>query len=298
MTDSGDKTIKKQFHVLDLRPKGSTSSKPSELIQIRGHENLTLNARRSITVLWHNAHSQGIEPGKDYTIEIDQLIPNAHKGYEMVEEAIEALMKTLVIIPLPDGTIRRVAVLGGNDMSEKGNRSGTLTYSFDQRLIDILGDSTVWGKISIPELMAFNFRYSVSLYEHVSQWFGLNHKQKTFSLEEFRELLGVKTGKYKGFGQLNQQVIRPVVAEINALAAFNLIILPVKTGRSVTHITLSWWEKTVEEKKAAYQEALRPKFGRRARLENRVEYVLPPSQSPQRLAKRDKPSPKDDEVIE
>ena len=36
-------------------------------------------------------------------MEIDELKPDGHKGYEMVEEAIEALMRTLIIVRLPDG---------------------------------------------------------------------------------------------------------------------------------------------------------------------------------------------------
>ena len=76
------------LRVLDLRPRRDQAVKPAELIQITGHQTLTLNARRAITILWHNAHMQGVAEGKDYTIEIDDLKPDDHKGYEMVEEAI------------------------------------------------------------------------------------------------------------------------------------------------------------------------------------------------------------------
>ena len=81
-------------HVLtiDIRPRPREAIKPAELIQVTGHQDLTLNARRAITILWHNAHAQGVTEGRDYTIEIDDLKPDGHKGYEMVEEAIEALM--------------------------------------------------------------------------------------------------------------------------------------------------------------------------------------------------------------
>lgn len=276
----------KDYRVLELRPSSDTASKPSELIQIRGHDSLTLNARRAITLLWHNAHRQGIEPNKDYTIEIDQLVPVRHKGYEMVEEAIEALMTTLIVVPLPDGGTRRVQVLGGNDLTDKNRRAGTMTYSFDKRLVEVLRDSAIWGKISLPELMAFSFKYSISLYEHVSQWVGLSQMHgKTFTLEDFRHVLGVTEGKYKQFGQLNQQVLKPVIAELNALAPFNVTVQPIKTGKSVSHIRLSWWEKSIEERKAAFTEISRSKVGRRARIQDKVEYVLPPSPSSHRLTR-------------
>lgn len=280
------KTPSQQFRVLELRPPSDTASKPSELIQIRGHDNLTLNARRAITLLWHNAHRQGIEEGKDYTIEIDQLVPLRHKGYEMAEEAIEALMTTLILVPLPDGSTRRVQVLGGNDLMDKRRRAGTLTYSFDKRLIEVLRDSAIWGKISLPELMAFSFKYSISLYEHVAQWVGLSQLHaKTFSLEDFRLVLGITPNKYKQFGQLNQQVLKPVIAEINALASFNIAVQPIKTGKSITHMRLSWWEKSIEERREAFNEVNRSKVGRRARIQDKAEYVFEPVSSTARIAK-------------
>src|SRR3712207_218446 len=92
---------------LDVRAHARDEAvKPAELIQVTGHHELTLNARRAITILWYNAHMQGVAAGRDYTIKIDDLKPDAHKGYEMVEEAIEALMRTLLVVRLPNGSTR------------------------------------------------------------------------------------------------------------------------------------------------------------------------------------------------
>lgn len=83
-----------KLHTLDLKPRSREAIKPAELIQVTGHHLLTLNARRAITILWYNAHLQGIQEGRDYTVEIDDLKQDSHKGYERVEEAVEALMRT------------------------------------------------------------------------------------------------------------------------------------------------------------------------------------------------------------
>jgi hypothetical protein len=53
---------------LDIKPRSREAIKPVELIQVTGHHELTLNARRAITVLWYNAHMQGVTEGQDYTI--------------------------------------------------------------------------------------------------------------------------------------------------------------------------------------------------------------------------------------
>lgn len=278
---------KKSFRVLELIPPESHSSKPTELIQIRGHEALTMNARRSITILWHNAHRQGIEINKTYTIEIDALVPPKHKGYEMVIDAVRALMTTLIEINKPDGSTSRVQFLGGNNMTAKDRPAGTMTYRFDQELIEILQDSRIWGKISLPELMALNSKYAIPLYENVSQWTGLTNKtSQVFELEDFRALLGVEHGKYDKFGDLNRRVLVPAVSEINALAPFNLALLPIKSGRAVTHVRLSWWLKDHEEQKAAWSELHTSRVGRRARASDQAEMVLDPSPSPGRLARR------------
>jgi len=272
--------------VIDLKPRRDQAVKPAELIQITGHQALTLNARRSITMLWHNAHMQGIEEGRDYTIEIDDLKPDDHKGYEMVEEAIIALMRTILTVKLPDGKTRRVQFLGGNDLDDPDRPSGVLSYSFDKRLVEILKDSAIWGKIALPVLMAFTSKYSVSLYENVSQWVNLSRKTyQELTLADFRELLGVERDKYPAFGALNKHVVKNVVAEVNALAPFSVSILPVKTGKKVTHIRIGWWSKSKEELDAAWQEVNRSKIGRKARISGQAEHVADPYPSQNRMVR-------------
>ena len=99
---------------------------------------------------------QGIREGKDYTIELAELRPDGHKGSEMVEEAIVSLMQTILTVKLSGGRTRRVQFLGGNDMDDPDRPAGALTYSFDKRLVEMLRDSSIWGKIALPVLMAFN----------------------------------------------------------------------------------------------------------------------------------------------
>ncbi|GJE02192.1 MULTISPECIES: replication initiation protein [Methylobacterium] len=277
----------------DLKPRAGEAIKPAELIQITGHHELTLNARRAITILWHSAHMQGIKEGRDYTVEIDDLKPDGHKGFEMVEEAVEALMRALIVIKLPDGKTRRVQFLGGNDMDDPDRPAGVMTYSFDKRLIDLLQKSTIWGKIAIPVLMSFTSKYAISLYENVAQLVNLDYKHShKYTLEEFREMLGVPLEKYKTFGELNKHVIKPAVDEVNALAPFGMTLQPLKQGKKVTEIAIGWWQKDEEALNAAWEEIQRSRAGRRSRIMT-IEHA-PPIASPNRLARkaRKRPTPK------
>ncbi len=270
-------TPKATVFSLDIKPRQTEAIKPAELIQVTGHHDLTLNARRAITILWHHAHLQGVEEGRDYTVEIDELKPDGHKGYEMVEEAIEALMRTILTVRMGDGKTRRVQFLGGNDLDDPDRPAGVLTYSFDKRLVEVLKESSIWGKIAIPILMAFTSKYAVSLYENAAQFANLDYKTFTeYSLDEFRNLVGVQPGQYKTFGEFNKHVLKPALSEVNALAPFNLSVLPTKQGKKVTGIRLTWWKKDGDALAAAWDEVRRPKVGRKARIADTVEQLASP----------------------
>jgi hypothetical protein len=276
------------LRTLDIQPRNREAIKPAELIQVTGHHELTLNARRAITLLWYNAHVQGVKEGKDYTIEIDDLKTDDHKGYEKVKEAIRTLMRTILIIPLPNGKTRNVQFLGGNDIDDPDRPGGVLTYSFDKRLIEILQDSTIWGKIAIPILMAFTSKYAVSLYENLAQYVNLSKKTfQVYSLDDFRNVLGVPPGRYRTFGELNKHVLKPAVDEVNALAPFTITVMPVKQGKKVTEIRVGWWAKDKDALQFAWEEVQRTKIGRRARISGTVESVSDPVPSVSRQLRND-----------
>jgi Initiator Replication protein len=277
------------LHTIKLKPRELQASKPHELIQVTGHQTLTLYARRAITVLWHHAHLQGVEEGKDYTIEIDNLKTDRHRGYDVVEDAIISLMKTILTVKLPNGSTRRVQFLGGNDLDDPDRPAGVLKYSFDKRLIAVIKDSRVWGKINMPVLMAFMCKYSVSLYENIAQMVNLEYKtMHAYSLEELRELMGVRDGQYKTFGEFNKHVLKPAVTEINAMAPFDVTVLPVKKGKRVVQINIMWFHKDMEALQKAMTEVESTKIGRKARISGTVERILPPVPSVGRLIRTDR----------
>jgi len=132
----------------------------------------------------------------------------------------------------------------------------------------------------MPVLMAFSSKYAVSLYENLSQWSNLEYKSfQDFTLKEFRSMLGVLEEKYPKYGALSKHVIQNAVVEINALAPFNVTVIPIKTGRKVTHIRVGWSRKDPEQLKEAYAEAQRPKVGRKERVKGSAEYVSKPLRS-------------------
>ena len=63
--------------------------------------------------------------------------------------------------------------------------------------------------------------------------------------------------------------------EVNALSDFTVTVVPEKTGRRVTGVLIGWGAKDIEGRKAAYAELQRPRVGRKARINDAVEAMLP-----------------------
>lgn len=260
---------------LELVPNAGEMIKPAELIDIDGATRLTLASRRLYNQLI--AHAFGPEmgtEGKEWTIPIAEL-RGSHKGNERLEDSIVALMKTIVTVRLTNGQTRRVALLGGNDMGDPERPHGTLTYSFDPRLVPLLRNSSVFGKLELAVMHAFSTKYGLALYEALARRARLHNRfYEDFDLGALRELLGVPPGKLTTFSNLKLRAITPAVEEINALASFGCRVEPNRQGRKVIGVRIYWWLKDVDGLKEAYAELQRPRVGRRSRTTNSVEQVV------------------------
>lgn len=263
------------MRTIHLVPADGEMLKPAELIDIDGATGLTLHARRLYNQLI--AHAFGPDMGKEgheWSIPLAEL-RGSHKSNQHITESILALMKTVVTVRLSDGRTRRVQLLGGNDMGEADRAHGALTYSFDPKLVPLLRESSVFGKLELSVLHAFTTKYGIALYEALSRRVRLNSRfYEDFSLDAFRELLGVPEGKLNTFSNLKLRAITPAVTEINALASFGCQVEPQRNGRKIVGIRVYWHRKDVDGLKEAYQELQRPKVGRRARLQGETEVVI------------------------
>jgi len=86
----------------------------------------------------------------------------------------------------------------------------------------------------------------------------------------------VPPGRYKAFGELNKQVIKPTVDEVNALAPFSVTVGPKKQGKKVVKITLLWMPKDSRALETATAEMQRSRVGRRARISGIAQNVTAP----------------------
>ena len=105
----------------------------------------------------------------------------------------------------------------------------------------------------------------------------LNAGDAPFTIERFREVLGVKAGTYKLGPDFQRFVIDPAVLEVNGLSDLGVQIrLDRKHIRAPFHaVTMAWWRKSPEDFRNAQRERNRSKIGRMARLKGAVETVTP-----------------------
>lgn len=270
-----NKAAGEAFRTIDLKPSNNELLKPAELIDISGAAELTLSARRLYNQLLANAFGKDMAiEGHEWTIALSEL-RGSHNSNDRLGDSIEALMKTIVTVRMQDGRTRRVQLLGGNDMGDPDRAHGNLTYSFDKRLVPLLAESTVFGKIEMSVMMAFTTKYALAFYEALARRVRLKHVfHEVIPIDDFRELLGVPEGKLTSFGNLNQYAIKPAMAEINFLASFGVNMIPVKTGRKVTAVKIGWYMKNEGQLKEAFAELQRPKVGRKARIKGEVEEIM------------------------
>lgn len=258
---------------IEVRANPGEMIKAAELIDITGTDVLSLTARRLFNQLIAYAHGPDMgERGYKWTIPLAEL-RGSHNANDRLQDSLLALMRVVVTVHHPDGrTTTNVRLLGDNETDRK---AGTLTFELSQKLVELMRDSTIFGKLEIRTMTALTSKYALALYEMVAKRARLNFVfSEDFTLERFRELLGVPEGKLRSFGNLNKYAIQPAVSEINGLSTYGVKVIPIKTSRRVTSVKVGWWLKDDHELAAVDAELKRHSAGRRARITGTVATTL------------------------
>lgn len=264
-------TDAKKVKTLVITPHHGSMIKPGELIDIVEMTPLTLADRRTYNLLVANAFQKIGQPGVEHVIGLAEL-RGSHKGNERLADTVRRLMAAIVEVRV-DGktTTKRVQLLGGNDMDED-EETGVLRYTFDPKLVSILQNSTTFGQLRKEVMFAFESKYALALYEMGEKRRHLSYKfSEDFTVDEIRGLLGVPKGKLATFGNLNEFALKPAVKEVNTLADFYIQLDPLRSGRKVVGVQMSWGRKSPEQLRDALEEVRRHRAGRKARIEGAVE---------------------------
>ena len=276
------------FRTVQAKPGPTSLIKPGELVDLVEVTPLTLADRRIYNLLLENAWD-AIDRPVTHTVAKSQL-RGSHNSNDRIGESIERLMGAIVKVQVTrdaETTIERVQLLGGN--VEHQTPDGLLHYEIPPRLRRIIKDSTIFARLQKEVMFALTSKYALCLYEMVQKRGNLTYKNaEDFPLAALRAVLGVPKGKLTTWSNLHNRAIAKAVQEVNELSDYIVQVEPLKTGRRVTGVRLRWWRKDADGLQAAARELERPKVGRTARLQGRVERVAPP---PGALPPRTRPQP-------
>jgi hypothetical protein len=150
-----------------------------------------------------------------------------------------------------------------------------LQWKFSPTLQLILRQSAAFGILDRLAVMSMKSRYSLRLYEMVGARVRKNQKQEVFSLDDFRLAMGIERDQYQRWPDFRRFVTEPAVAEVNQLSQIEVDLSPIKSGRCVTAVRMTWKRKTARGIEASHNELKRHSAGRSARRDGTVETVLP-----------------------
>lgn len=267
------------YRTLEARPNADTLIKPGELVDLVEVTPLTLVDRRIYNQLLEHAWDNIDKPVTHVVAK--SALRGSHNSNDRVGESIERLMTAIVRVAVThDGepAVERVQLLGGN--VETLRRDGLLEYEIPARLRRILKNSTVFARLQREVMFALTSKYALTLYEMVQKRGNLRWRaSERFLLSELRGILGVPKGKLTTWSNLRLRAIEPAVKEVSQLSDYLVEVVPVKTGRSVTHVELRWWKKDGAGQKAAERELQFSKVGRKSRGAGQTEAIVPDAAS-------------------
>lgn len=212
-----------------------------------------------------------------HKITLASLNETFHISVPELIELIDELHTTTLKLKLTDAKGRGYTKSGPilSDVEREDEESGQaeVRFEFSPTLRKAIANSNHWAVISKRAVLAFESRYSLRLYTVLSLRAGLRKTSEDFTLEDLREVLGVPAGKLGTWKNLRLRALDPAMAEINQLAGFHAGFIPLKQGRKIVGVRLTWGLKDHKGRVEAMKELERPKTGRKVRREGRVELV-------------------------
>jgi hypothetical protein len=281
--------VESMSRTLEQRTNFDGFPKAGELIEMTGLEDLEASQRALSNLLYQHAHDSGRFTEPDAVFEIPMTtLRNAlskHESGDRLRESLTGLMRVIVKVGYvakdSAAAEERVMIAGlfrFFDVARKDLAArSTLKYGISRELIDVLERSSRWGRIKAEVFCAMRSKYGMALYEMLELRRNMDRCIETFTMDRFRELLGVRPDAYRIGFDFHRSVVEPATLEVNGLSDMGVQIeLHRKHSRAPFHaVTMAWWRKSPEEMAEAIRERNRSKVGRMARLKGAVETVAP-----------------------
>lgn len=259
--------------------------KPSELIEITGAHQLEAADRAIQNMLFQHAHDSGrmTAPDAEWELTFSEIrrTLSKHESNDRVRASLDKLMNIQVVVHYLSGRgeprTMKTHLLEFTDTDDKDGDSATVRFGIPNKLRAALARSNRWGRVRCEVTYAMGSKYAIALYELVCLRINLNTCVEAFPIDRFRELLGVPPGAYSDGQDFRRKVIDPAMLEVNRLSDMHVDIeLRRKHARAAIHeVVVAWRKQGGDEFRASMRERDRSKIGRKARLRDKVEAIVP-----------------------
>lgn len=247
--------------------------KAGELVEARFAKGASPSAaaRKMLALLIQKAAGDAWKPGP-HTI-LKRELRGSHKGNERLDDAFDELQGTLLRIEVtaPDGRAAALVapVVAYRIEHLEDDDKARVWWEFSEPARRAMQGSDHYAAMNRAALLAFESRYSVTLYERGALLAGRRDARWRGTVGELREVLGVPTNSYLGWGGIRQKVLEPACAEVNQLAEF-ACGWKVEQGPRNKVLAVELWfrPKDQAERTATERELDETRDGRKARRES------------------------------
>ena len=183
---------------------------------------------------------------KIFTVSAEELLRFFSIGdnnYSRLKEELSILNRTQIQYNIL-GKNKRSKLFGAFTLISAFEYSkGIISYSFPEKILDMILNPKMFGKINLIVIKSLRSRYSIALYELAEDY--INAQIPKMSIEKFRELMGIEEHQYYKFATLKKYVIDIAVDEINDREniSFSLSYKLEKQGRATTSIKFTIHKK-------------------------------------------------------
>ncbi|MDO9714170.1 replication initiation protein [Paracraurococcus lichenis] len=200
-----------------------------------------------------------------------------HKGNERLDKVLDELQRTLLRVrvrsPRGQDAVQVAAVMQSRTEELSDDAQSLVYWRFSEPMRLIMQASDHYAELQRQAVLAFDSRYSVTLYEQGCLRYRRQHPVWHGTLQELREMLGVPSGRYRDWTDLRRFTLEAAKVEIDHLAPFILTWQEFRRGRAVERVEIQFTPKDDNARAEAEAEIQRSRVGRKARRTGAVETV-------------------------
>jgi hypothetical protein len=262
---------------------GEGMVKAGELVEATYPEGATLSAAaRKVLVLLLAKAAGDAWQDQEHQITKGEL-RGSHQSNDRLVRVLDELQRVLLRVrvrsPRGHDAVLVAPIIAQRIEELDDDARSVVFWRFSEPMRRVMQASDHYAEMQQQAVLAFESRYSVTLYEYGCLLYRRQHPVWQGSLIELRELLGVPAGTYRDWTDLSRKTLDMAKSEIDHIAPFTLTWRESRRGRAVVAVELRFEPKDPEAAAAARAELNSARTGRKVRRDELAKVQeLPTSQ--------------------